>query len=144
MKGDYFMQTKEKPAPGDCSTKSGKETRISGQAVDISVADNIIGKAQKQGIAAFFPEGEENAISTNELLRITGLSSARQLQKIIERERDQGGVILSSTGGGYFSPSEGEKGRQELRRFVNTIRARAANTLKAAKPAEKALQEREG
>lgn len=138
------MQAKEKPAPGDCSTKSGKETRISGQAVDISIADNIIGEAQKQGIAAFLPEGEENAISTNELLRITGLSSSRQLQKIIERERDQGGVILSSTGGGYFSPSEGEKGLRELRRFVNTIRARAANTLKAAKPAEKALQEREG
>lgn len=138
------MRTKEKPAPGECSTKSGQETRISGQAVDISRADNTIGEAQKQGIAAFLPEGEENAISTNELLRITGLSSSRQLQKVIERERDQGGVILSSTGGGYFSPSEGEKGRRELRRFVNTIRARAANTLKAAKPAEKALQEREG
>ena len=138
------MNEKIKPAPSDCGAPSGRETNVSGQAADIPIADSIIERSQKQGIAAILPEGEENAISTSSLLRITGFTSSRQLQKAIERERDYGGVILSSTGGGYFVPSEGDKGRLEMKRFINTIRARAKNTLKAAKPAEKALQEREG
>lgn len=95
-------------------------------------------------IESLLLHGEENAISTSDLLELTKLPSARNLQKQIEQERARGALILSASDGGYFLPDEGEKGYRELSAFVHTLRSRAVNTLRTLKAANKALQRMDG
>lgn len=78
----------------------------------------------------FLLQGAENALSTADLVKITGLKSARELQTLIACERDAGHLILSTcrNGGGYFLPDEGSKGRAEIAEFVTTLQHRAINT----------------
>ena len=80
--------------------------------------------------------GRENAVPAKQLTRILGFRSVRDLQKQIERERGSGAVILSDPcGGGYYLSNDPD----ELRRFTQTLNARAANTLRAAESAQRAL-----
>lgn len=80
--------------------------------------------------------GKENAIPSKVLAKSMGFRSVRDLQKQIERERTAGAVILSDPcGGGYYLSNDPE----ELRRFTQTLNARARNTLKAAESAQRAL-----
>ena len=95
-------------------------------------------------IESLLLHGEENAISTQELLSLTKIQSARCLQKQIEQERARGALILSASDGGYFLPDDGEKGYRELSAFVRTLRSRAVNTLRTLKAANKALQRMDG
>ena len=82
--------------------------------------------------------GKENAIPSKILARALGFNSVRDLQKQIERERAAGAVILSdSHGGGYYLSNDPE----ELRRFTQTLNARARNTAKAAISAQRAYNE---
>lgn len=82
------------------------------------------------------PYGRENAIPSKMLAQILGFRSVRDLQKAVEAERAAGYVILSdTTGGGYYLSDDPD----ELRRFCRTLYARAANTLKAAESAQRAL-----
>lgn len=102
---------------------------------------------QRQGyIEALLLQGEQNAISSTELVRLTGFKSVRELQNEIARERETGALILSTcrNGGGYFLPSPGEAGRREISAFVATLRARAINTLRALKAAREALEGLDG
>ena len=67
--------------------------------------------------------------------------TVRELQKQIETERAAGYVILSdSQGAGYYLSND----PVELRRFVNTLNARAANTIRASESAQRALNEATG
>ena len=95
-------------------------------------------------IESLLLHGEENAITTADLVEITGATSARHLQKLIERERARGALILSAADGGYFLPDEGEKGMRELAAFVTTLRRRAENTLLTLQAANKALKQMDG
>lgn len=80
--------------------------------------------------------GKEQAIRTKDLANALGFKTVRDLQKQIERERAAGAVILSdSNGAGYYLSDD----PVELRRFTQTLNARAANTLKAAESAQRAL-----
>ena len=80
--------------------------------------------------------GKENAIPSKALAQALGFRSVRELQKQIERERTAGAVILSDPcGGGYYLSNDPE----ELRRFTQTLNARARNTMKAAESAQRAL-----
>ena len=80
--------------------------------------------------------GKESAIPSKILAKALGFQSVRDLQKQIERERAAGAVILSdSRGAGYYLSND----PVELRRFTQTLNARAANTLKAAESAQRAL-----
>lgn len=82
------------------------------------------------------PYGREHAISSKQLAQMLGFRSVRDLQKAVEAERAAGAVILSDvTGGGYYLSNDPD----ELRRFTRTLYARAANTLKAAESAQRAL-----
>lgn len=84
----------------------------------------------------FLHYGRENAIPAKALAEALGYRSVRDLQKQIERERAAGGVILSDPcGGGYYLSNE----PAELRRFTQTLNARAKNTLKAVESAQRAL-----
>ena len=84
-------------------------------------------------------QGAENAVSIDYLLTVTGHKTARALQSEIAREREAGALILSSNRSGYYLPDSGEKGRQEIARFISTLRARSLNTLRILKPARRAL-----
>ena len=87
-------------------------------------------------VFGFLHYGRENAIPAKALAETLGYRSVRDLQKQIERERAAGGVILSDPcGGGYYLSNE----PAELRRFTQTLNARAKNTLKAAESAQRAL-----
>ena len=80
--------------------------------------------------------GKEQAIHTRDLANSLGFKSVRDLQKKIEWERAAGAVILSDPhGAGYYLSDD----PVELRRFTQTLNARAANTLKAAESAQRAL-----
>ncbi len=87
-------------------------------------------------IVSLLPVGKENAISTADLVRLTGCKSTRDLQERIAYERNHGAVICSGSGRGYWKP----KDRQEIQEFVRTMDARALNTLRAAKSARAALK----
>lgn len=90
--------------------------------------------------------GEANAVTTADLLRLTGLRNARELRAQISKERGEGHLVLSTCRGrgGYFLPSEGAEGRAEVERFCATLRARAVNTLRALQIARKVLGVLEG
>lgn len=80
--------------------------------------------------------GKKNAIPSKALAKALGFQSVRDLQKQIERERAAGAVILSdSHGGGYYLSDDPD----ELRRFTQTLNARAKNTAKATESAQRAL-----
>lgn len=82
------------------------------------------------------PQGEDNAIKAKDLARQCGFKSARDLQHAIALEREAGALILSTCrhGGGYYRPSDGVAGRQEVAAFMRTLRARAI-TIRAAREA---------
>ena len=80
--------------------------------------------------------GKENAIPSKILAKALGFRSVRELQRAVESERAAGAVILcESQGAGYCLSSD----PAELQRFTRTLNARAANTLKAAESAQRAL-----
>ena len=90
-------------------------------------------------IESSLSRGAENALSIDYLLSITGHKTARDLQSAIAREREAGALILSSNRSGYFLPDTGEKCKQEIERYIGTLRNRALNTLKVLKTARRAL-----
>lgn len=138
------MSGKEKTAPDVVSIESGTGNRISGQAIRDPDCDFTTLGHKLQGIADLLPRGAENAISTKALVRLTGCSSARQLQGRISAERAQVAVILSSSTGGYFLPAAGAKGRREIKEYIATLQARSQNTLRAVESAKAALVVLEG
>lgn len=85
--------------------------------------------------------GKGNAIPSKTLAQSLGFQSVRDLQRQIERERAAGAVILSDPcGAGYYLSDD----PIELRSFIQTLNARARNTLRAAESAQRALDEVEG
>lgn len=87
-------------------------------------------------IASLLPVGKENAISTEDLVKLTGCSSARELQQYIAQERKAGAVICSSTTGGYYLPSN----HAEMAEFCKTPENRAFNTLLALRSTRRAMR----
>ena len=57
-------------------------------------------------IMSLLPVGKENAISTADLVRLTGCKSPRDLQERIAYERNHGAVICSGSGRGYWKPKD--------------------------------------
>ena len=82
------------------------------------------------------PHGRNNAIPWRDLVAQLGFSSKRELQKHIEAERRHGFVILTDfTGKGYFRSDDPD----DLKRFIATMNAKAANTRIAILSAEREL-----
>ena len=131
------MTNKKDSRSSAATPERENETRAPGQATHISRDNNITNRNQKQyKIAPLLPRGKENAISSADLLSMSGLHTTRQLQTQIAAERIMGALILSSTTGGYFSPDYGEKGKNELTEYIRSLQARALNTLKILKSAK--------
>ena len=107
--------------------------------------NNRVHTGEQSGKTDFLIEGllsvgKENAVTTQDLVKLSGCGSARELQQRIAYEREHGAIICSGSGRGYWRP----KDRQEIRQFVKTMDARAFNTLKATRGAKKILREPEG
>lgn len=82
--------------------------------------------------------GRENAIRSADLAKMLGYKTVRELQKQVESERSAGYVILcDSHGAGYYLSDD----PVELRRFINTLNARAVNTIRASESAQRALND---
>lgn len=86
------------------------------------------------------PQGMENAIPLRELSTQLGIPE-RHLRAQIVRELEAGYPCLSSCSrhGGYFRPSDGEKGRAEMERFYRQERRRAKSTFRKLRGVKKAL-----
>lgn len=91
-------------------------------------------------IADLLKRGKENAISTKELVRLSGCGTVRNLQERIAEERCAGAIICSGSGAGYWLP----KDRKEIEDFCKTMEKRAKNIFNAVKSARKALELPEG
>lgn len=132
-----------KKDPGECCNTNRGEGTKAGTALE-SLTDSTINAGARQlgEIEKMLPIGENNAIRTKELVKMTGCRNARELQSKIEAERLNGALILSkaSAGGGYFLPSEGETGKREISAYIRTLKARAINTFRTLKTARRALQ----
>lgn len=123
---------------------AGTPRQAAGKTTDrapIPIANSTPSAAARQSIFDLLPQGEGQAISTTELVKLAGAASARELQSMIATERENGALILSRASGGYFRPSDGGEGRREIERFSATLRARALNTLRALRSARAALGE---
>ena len=91
-------------------------------------------------IASLLPVGRENALSTAELVKMTGCASSRELRERIAEERRAGAIICSGSVQGYWRP----KDKQEVLDFVYVMDSRAINIFEATKSAKAALQLPEG
>lgn len=80
-------------------------------------------------IADFIPVGKENAVTREQLCRLTGLSD-RVNRKLIEVARVEGVVIVNdSDGEGYYISEE----EADIRRQYNTNHHRAMSILRQQK-----------
>lgn len=140
------MNEKEKSRPGAATPERDKNEGVKAENMTSTFSndDTIIREKHQGPVSVFLKKGAENALSTTELVQLVGCSTPRRLQMLIAFERDGGELILSSTSGGYFLPDDGEKGIQEIQRFVYQLRARAINTLRAAAAAKRQLRVLEG
>ena len=86
-------------------------------------------------IESLLRRGKENAISTKDLVKLSGSKSARHLQERISDERAAGAIICSGSGQGYWLP----KNRKEIQDFCTTMEKRAKNIFVATKSARRAL-----
>lgn len=92
-------------------------------------------KKQEFPIESLLPVGRENAITTTELLKLSGIGNSRDLQRQIASEREHGALICSGAGRGYWRP----KDYKELREFVRIMDAKSRNIQKATEGAKKIL-----
>ena len=113
-----------------------------------STQNSIIPSTHRQGaVEKVLGYGEKKALTSKELLDVTGVSSARLLRSEIEQERKRGALILSTVRGrgGYFLPDpDPERGRAEIEAFVRTVHCRAISSMRTLRAARKALRECSG
>ena len=138
------MNAKGNARPVAGTTERAIETAALAGA-SVSVSNSTIEKNKMQGkIASLLSRGEQNAVTSADLLRLAGLHSPRALRSQIEKERAAGALILSTVRGhgGYFLPSaDPTQGREEIEAFIRTVSTRAVNSQKTLKAARRALRE---
>lgn len=138
------MTEKENARPAGGAAERADETAALAGA-SVSAENFIISPAKKQGrIESLLPCGEQNAITSAELVSLAGLNTPRELRAAIERERAAGALILSTVRGrgGYFLPSnDPTQGKSEIEAFIRTVHARAVNSQRTLKAARRALRE---
>ena len=127
--------TENEKARSDAATPEQANERASTDAAFINQS-NI----KRRGVQAFLLEGEANALPMRELARLVGVSE-RQARKIIERERRNGSMILSSDNG-YFLPSP-DCELYEIRRYIHRADARMVTNRKTIRVMKDRLNELE-
>lgn len=140
------MSRKRKAAPGVATIGSGKEEQIREAAINLPGNEYSTHPEQVQGrIEPLLLRGAENAIPAKKLAEIVGVKTSRELRQIVERERKNGALILSSVRGrgGYYLPAEGAASKAELQSFARTTTARIKSLAIMLRPVRKALKEME-
>lgn len=130
--------TENEKARSDAGTTEQANERAS---TDTSFSNKF--NTNRLNVQGFLLEGEANAMPMRELARLVGVSE-RQVRKIIERERRNGSMILSSDNG-YFLPSP-DCERYEICRYIHRADARMVTnrkTLRAMKDRLKELEAQE-
>lgn len=124
---------KEARPVGDATgrAETGAETRR--DTTSISQSTTTAGSRQIQ-IADFLGRGESEGILLRDLKELVH-SPGRAVRKMIQAERLQGVAILSDNIHGYYLPGNS----QELKRFVRSMRGRAAEIEAVADAVEKAV-----
>ena len=141
------MTTKKGPLPAAMSAGVSMEAAAL-QGVSFSDYQHTTADKCRQAgfiealLIRYGAHGAANAIHTERLVEIAGLSDKRSLQAQIEHERASGALILSKCahGGGYYLPAN----RAELVAFERTLRRRALGTLRSLRTARQALKIMEG
>ena len=90
-------------------------------------------------ILEYIPKGKENAISTQTLMKVFNCSM-REIRLVIASARNNGAVICSFSGGGYYYPLT----REELSESINTLQGKANSIYIMLHSQKKALAECEG
>lgn len=91
---------------------------------------------------SILPQGEENAIPGSEIDHLLGITP-RERRAQASRELAQG-LNTSEPPGGYFRPSDGEKGRAEIKRFREREAARARAITEKVRAADAILKQCDG
>lgn len=87
-------------------------------------------------VSKFLLHGRDNVLSTQTLITLTGLKTARELQQAIEAERKHGVPILTKPSGGYYLPSENTADAiRECRQFIHYMDSKGFGCLNSAKAA---------
>ena len=90
-------------------------------------------------ILQLIPVGKANAVTREELHRLTGFGD-REIRKLIEAARDEGATIINdSDGKGYYFADEAA----QIRRQIITNRNRAMSILRQQKGLKQRLRELE-
>lgn len=87
---------------------------------------------RKKMIYELLDTGKENALSTEYLKQALGFRDVRSLRKQVETERLNGKIIISSSGGGYYKPSNS----LEVKEFVRNLENTANSMIKIAELAK--------
>lgn len=66
------------------------------------------------------------AIPASDLMKLAGYKNQRSMRVAVDREREQGLLVLASEAG-YYRPAAGDRGIAEIRRFLRRQDARAAS-----------------
>ena len=94
---------------------------------------------RRRQVASFLRVGRSRGIRRNDLANMMGLDE-RELRRQIQRERQQGTLIISDCHNGYFLPETTE----EIRIFVAQMRHRAKEINAVTQAAEVELARMEG
>lgn len=140
------MRSDKTNPPPVFETGSGMETKqVESLNIKVPTYYDNTGPELTQGvIATLLSVGEQNSIKADRLVGLSGLSTTRQVSAEIERERNAGILILSSSAG-YYLPETDEhgeltaQGAAETERFYRMMRAKGIATLKSAKHARLAV-----
>ena len=136
----------KKAVPDGANIENGNEKTISFEPENNLSKTNSNTLRTSVQVAYFLLHGAENAISSKDLIKITGIPTDRVLRTVVGRERDAGAVILSTirNRGGYFLPDIGEKGLKETEVWIRTQKSRAANILRSLKSAQRSISTPDG
>lgn len=86
-------------------------------------------------ILDLIPRGPENAITGRVLSRLMGVGG-REIRRRIAEARAAGKIILTDGAGGYYLPSDnGQRGRDEVKAWLDRITAKGVSTIQAGNSA---------
>ena len=114
---------------------------------DVTSNDTV---SQEQEICNTKSNGTSSLHDTDavckQFAKLDGAAGARDRRLMVERERKNGALILSSVrgSGGYYLPAGEEKGKAELRAFDRRISACIKSLAIMVHPVKRAMKEMEG
>lgn len=133
------MRSKRKMPPRVLYTRDGGEQLTLSEEL-FPIPKYTTDLPDKTSMARVLPKGRENAISGSDLAALLGINDLRSLRHRITFERIRGVPVLSTPGGGYFLPDDGEKGVKEAELFLKVMDARTRTTAEVTEAARRFIR----